>query len=59
MKVKTYAIKALLASDAMVRAPPVIRDWLIELLVRDEGASRPRESTTRIAPEKERSGSRE
>jgi hypothetical protein len=51
MEVKTRAVKALMESPAVIRAPPAIRDWLLALLVRGEGASQTRgnvrRSTTR------------
>jgi hypothetical protein len=38
--VKRQAVKALMASEVVVRAPPVIRDWLFAILARGDGSSR-------------------
>jgi hypothetical protein len=53
MEVKNGAVKALLESGAMVRAPPIVRNWLIALLVRGDGARRTNENAAQIVPQKE------
>jgi hypothetical protein len=51
MGVRCGAVKAVLLSDAVMHAPPVVRDWLFAILARGEGASGPRK-VTRPAIEK-------
>ena len=53
MRVRMRAVKAVMVSDVVLRAPPAVRDWLFALLERGEGASRTRENTARTAIRKE------
>ena len=43
--VRIRAVKAILLSDVVLRAPPVVRDWLFAILARGETASGPRKVT--------------
>jgi hypothetical protein len=49
MEVKTHSVNALMVSNAVVRAPPVVRGWLFALLARGEKASSTKEGTARTA----------
>jgi hypothetical protein len=39
VRVEAATIEALMASDAVMRAPPAVRAWLLELLTAGEGAT--------------------